>query len=471
MKAVIGIVIFFVFSAWNLYPQSRPFLLKPASFSSNLNDEFSPVLYQGNIVFCSNERDNSLISYKNEQRRFFKIYIAEKTDSMKWGRPLIFSREITSGFNDGPATFTKEGNIIYFSRNNAIDKSNKDNNEPSNKLGIYTAESIEGKWTAIQPFIHNNPLYTLSTPSLSPEGDRLYFSSDMPDGQGGLDLYYCDRKNDQWEAPINLGPDINTPGNESFPFAGNFGRLYFSSDSLPGFGGMDLFYTSAIAGKWMIPVHMDSLINTPSDDFGIVTDSTGETGFFSSNRRKTDDIFSFSKPKMEFSDCQNVIENKYCFTFYDENYQFMDTIAPIYRWFFDDGTSSAGIEAEHCFPGAGTYTVKLNITDGLTGELIIPEVEYNVELSDIEQAYIHSDSIGMVDQEISFDALQSNLNDFNITEYYWNFGDGFTQGPPQISTTFHQKGNYTVLLGLLGEKEPSGIIPKTCVKKQIKITD
>jgi PKD repeat protein len=213
---------------------------------------------------------------------------------------------------------------------------------------------------------------------------------------------------------------------------------------------------------------MDSALNSTADDFGIVADSTGESGYFSTNRRKTDDIFSFRTEKMEFGPCEKMKVNQYCFTFYDEN-QLIDSGSALYQWDFGDGIKVMGIEVEHCFPGPGQYSVILNITDKLTGKPIAEEVTYKVDLEDAEQAYINSDSVGIVNQFISFDALQSNLKDFKISGYYWNFGDGFVPGPARLNHAFYKEGEYTVLLGLIGEKEETGLVPKTCVKKIIKI--
>jgi len=291
----------------------------------------------------------------------------------------------------------------------------------------------------------------------------------MPGGNGGMDLYYCDRSNNDWNQPVNLGPIINTSKNESFPFACKFGKLYFASDGLEGFGGKDLFYTNEINGEWIVPVHLDSAINSAADDFGIVIDSTFENGYFSTNRRITDDIFSFSSAPVEFTDCDTIKENNYCFTLYDERHQTIDTILATYQWDFGDGIISIGKEVRHCFPGPGNYSVKLSIIDDLTGDFIAKQVEYKVELQNIEQAYINSSDVGIVDKSISFEGVTIDLKGFRITDYFWNIGDGFKPGGPLLNATFKKKGEYTVKLGLLGEKDSRGVIPKICVMKKIKI--
>jgi outer membrane protein OmpA-like peptidoglycan-associated protein len=454
-----------------LYAQSQRLIVKKAPFSSGTNDEFSPVFYKGGIVFCSNQRDNSLVSYKDGQNRLFNIFYVTRKDSKRWKHPKILAKEITTDVNDGPVTFNENGNIMYYSRNNSIEKSLRNISDTANKLGIYSAELIDGIWTNIKPFTYNNPLYSFCTPALTPDGERIYFSSDMPGGSGGMDLYYCDRGNNDWDQPVNLGPVLNTLKNESFPFAGRYGKLFFASDGHKGFGGKDLFYTQEINGEWIVPVHMDSAINSTADDFGLVADSTFENGYFSTNRRNTDDIFSFSAAPAEFTNCDSLKENNYCFTFYDERHQLIDTIPVTYQWDFGNGIKCVGSEVKHCFPGPGEYTVRLSIMDELTGKAIAEQVEYKVELSTIEQAYIRSYNVGIVDKSIAFDGAKTNLKGYRITDYLWNFGEGFKPGGSMMSMTFKKKGEYTVQLGLLAEEDSLGRKLKTCVVKTIRIYD
>jgi hypothetical protein len=466
--------ILFLVTWWanaDVYAQSNRYTVKVAPFSSRLSDEFSPVFYKGGIVFCSNQGDNTFIGYQDEQNRLFKIFFVAKTKNNGFEQPKILSREITTDVNDGPVTFSEDVRYIYFSRNNNTEKLFRNISDTTNKLGIYSAELVDGKWTNIIPFPYNNPEYSFCMPALTPDGERIYFSSDMPGGGGGMDLYYCDRRNNNWDPPVNLGAVINTSKNESFPYAGKYRKLFFASDGHPGYGGKDLYYTQEINGEWIVPVHLDSAINSTADDFGLVADSTFNQGYFSTNRRGTDDIFSFNAAPIEFSFCDTIKENNYCFTFYDERYQLIDTMQVIYQWDFGDGIKRIGSEVKHCFPGKGRYMVSLNITDQLTGKEIAEQTDYEVDLEDIEQAYIHSNNVGMVDQPVTFDGAKSHLEGFNITDYLWNFGDGFKQGQPIMSHTFRKKGEFSVRLGLMGAKDSLGMIQKTCVVKNIRIFD
>jgi len=463
------ILLITLFTKAELHAQFQRFIVKPAPFSSRINDEFSPVFYKGGIVFCSNRSDNSLVSYKDEQNRLFKIFYVMKKGSTGWDQPKILAKEITTAFNDGPVTFNENGNIMYYSRNNSIENSLRNISDTSNKLGIYSAELINGIWTNIKPFTFNILLYSFCTPALTPDGERIYFSSDMPGGIGGMDLYYCDRRNNEWDKPVNLGPVINTAKNESFPFACKYGKLFFASDGHNGFGGKDLFYTQEINGEWITPVHLDSAINSAADDFGLVTDSTFENGYFSTNRRKTDDIFSFSSAPVEFMNCDTIKEKNYCFTFYDEKQRLIDTIQATYKWDFGDGIIRIGKEVKHCFPGPGKYSVKLTIIDELTGDSIAKQVEYKVELKNIRQAVIKSDDAGIVDKPISFEGAITDFKGINITDLFWDFGEGFKSGGQIMNHTFKKKGEYMVKLGLLAEKDSLGVVQKTCVMKKIKI--
>ncbi len=465
------LLLFFLILRVDLHSQNQRFIVKRVTFSSGINDEFSPVYYKDGIVFCSNIRDNSLVSYSNDQNRLFKIVYVPGNDSNGWKQTVLLSKELASGFNDGPATFNATRDTMYYSRNNSIEISYRSMNDTSNKLGIYSAELNNGIWTNVIPFKFNNQLYSLCTPSLSPDGDRIYFSSDMPGGYGKMDLYYCELINSAWGNPVNMGSVINTSKSESFPCAGKYGKLFFASDGHPGLGGKDLYYTQEINGIWINPVHLDSAINSPADDFGLVTDSTFEKGYFSSNRLRTDDIFSFSTTPAGFTSCDTLRENNYCFTLYDDQHHLSDTIPVTYIWDFGNGLKVTGTEVKHCFPGPGKYSVLLNIIDDLTGKAIAENVKYDVELKDAEQVYINSNYTGITGKPLSFDGFRTNLQNFKTTDYLWNFGDGYKPGGAYMTKTFKKEGEYSIRLGLAGSKDSIGIVPLKCVIKKIRILD
>ena len=455
----------------NLFAQTKSYRVNRTSFSSVTNDEFSPVYYKNGIVFCSNLKNNSPITYKNAQKKLFNIFFVDKKDSGNWTDIRLLAKELTTDYNDGPVTFNETGDTIYYCRNNNIKEQIKDISDTTNKLGIYTATLINGKWTNIRPFPYNNPLYSFVTPALTPDGKRLYFASDMPGGYGGADLYYCEKNNNGWDKPVNLGPVINTPKNESYPFTDKSGKLFFASDGHEGFGGKDIYYSQEFNGTWINPVHLDAEINSPYDDFGFVTNADFEDGYFSSNRRKTDDIFHFTVNPVQFPVCDSMVENKYCYLFYDEFYHKNDTFPVKYEWDFGNGIKKYGLQVNYCFPGPGKYEVKLIIRDSLMNDSISGRASYKLELKEAKQVYINSPDAGIVDKVISFNGLKTNLPGFRITDYLWDFGEGFKTRGPSINKIFNKKGEYTVQLGLLGETDSLGNTSKVCVYKKIKIFD
>ncbi len=210
--------------------QSETYTVKKTSFCSEKYDEFSPVYYKNGIVFCSN-RNLSLSNRSTSQNKgLFKIYYIDTTGKADWESAKFFSRNLTTILNDGPVTFNSSRDTIYFSRNQDVSSKLSDISSPRNKLGIFSAVLIGGQWTKVRDIRINNEWYNVTTPCLSPDGKKLFFASDKPGGFGGSDLYYSQWKNDRWEDPVNLGPVINTKGNESYPYINPSGELFFSSD-------------------------------------------------------------------------------------------------------------------------------------------------------------------------------------------------------------------------------------------------
>ncbi len=452
------------------YSQAERYSIFMAPFSTKNYNEYSPMYYNDGIVYCSNLKNNSFITYlsENEEKLINMFYVTPK-DSIHWKNCRLFSKELTTNFNDGPVTFNENENIIYYSRNNQVTKKLRDRLKLENKIGIYTAERNQENWTNCKPFIYNSPDYSITMPCLSSNGKRLYFASDMPGGFGGTDLYYCEQVNGTWDKPVNLGQIINTTKNETYPFITKSGMLFFASDGHEGFGGKDIFYSKEVNGEWIVPVHLDEPINSTMDDFGLITEDNFENGYFSSNRKKTDDIYAFTIIYPIFNSCDSLKENQYCFLFYNETRPEIDTLPIRYEWDFGDGVKENGIKVEHCFPGPGKYRVKLNIIDSLTDHTFLTQTSYDIELKEFEQPYINSVDKSTVNNPISFDGLKSYIHDFEIIDYYWDFGDGYRAKGSIIKHAYEQKGEYIVKLGLSGRKDKSGNVPQACVYKKIII--
>jgi outer membrane protein OmpA-like peptidoglycan-associated protein len=205
-----------------------------------------------------------------------------------------FQRKSNSKFNEGPLSFTPDGKRVFFTRNS------KKKNAATQKreLMLFTAEvSTKGKWSNITPCNINNKAYSVGHPAVSKDGDYLVFASEAPGGQGGTDLYVASLDaNGTIGEPLNLGPKVNTTGNEFFPWFSPEGQLFFSSNGLKGLGGYDLFVTELKNGKDVFnPMNLEAPINSLSDDIAIVYHEDMK-GYMSSNREKNNDnIYSFTQ--------------------------------------------------------------------------------------------------------------------------------------------------------------------------------
>ncbi len=352
-----------------------------------------------------------------------------------------------------------------------IEGSSREISSVRNKLGIFSAVKEGNSWTKIRELRFNNEWYNISTPYLSPDGKRLYFASDMPDGYGGSDLYYCQWEGDYWDEPVNLGSTINTKGNEAYPFITPAGEILFASDGHPGLGGKDIFYSRPMGNDWLHPVRLDSPINSQFDDFGIITDSLMSEGYFSSNRLKTIDIYRFKTrfPQIFYADIQR--ENQYCFTFTDSGAITVDTLNLRYVWDFGDGKKAYGEVVHHCFPGPGNYNVKLDIIDRSTGNLFFSKLKYALTLRDYEQPFITSPDVAVVGEQINLNGNQSYLPGYETLLYSWEFGEGTRMTGPNANVTFKAKGEFNINMGVKLKSLTTGIIHNTGITKKISVVN
>lgn len=222
------------------------------------------------------------------------IWFSGKDEKGQWKRPEPVEGELNSDAEEGIASFSPDGSTMYLT---------KARREPNANTGveIYTSQRSDAKWSAPVKFeITSDTLSNYGHPAVSPDGRWLVFSSDMPGGQGGRDLWRINLL-ERSGSLENLGEWINTPGDEVFPAFRSDSVLYFASDGHPGYGGLDIFRAEQTpSGGWTV-VNMGSPINSASDDFGI-TFGEGESGFFSSNRgdnRGYDHIYSFELPELK----------------------------------------------------------------------------------------------------------------------------------------------------------------------------
>ena len=205
----------------------------------------------------------------------------------------------------GVCCFTSDGKTMYFSYSKPI--KGKDQGAK-----IYKSDRASGTWSEPQEVkLFADSTITCGHPSLSASGDTLYFVSDAPNGYGGKDIYFAELENGEWVGATNLGPSINTAGDELFPTIRHDGTLYFASNGHPGYGGLDLFKAVKQDSTYLL-FNLGAPFNSAGDDFGITFEGDSENGFFSSNRGQKkgyDQIYRFVLPEMVFSVEGSVTDN------------------------------------------------------------------------------------------------------------------------------------------------------------------
>lgn len=250
--------------------------------------EYAPAFYQKGLAFTSNTNERFVASHRImwNKERFTDIYTVQEDNKGDLKSIDKLPAPINSKLNDGAATFNAAGDEIFFTRNNKHCKKH-------DQLQILCSKFNGTNWSNPKVLSFEVSGSSYAHPSLSSDGNTLYFSSDVPGGQGGMDLYMVHRSNVGWEAPVNLGAVVNTSGNETFPYIAGDSSLYFTSDGQPGYGGMDLFHSKFKEGKFAKPDNMGVDFNSAKDDLSLIVDTRNRTGYFASNRDGDDDIYSF----------------------------------------------------------------------------------------------------------------------------------------------------------------------------------
>ncbi len=461
----------FLFLLWQLsaFGQSR-YALNKLPLSSPNYDEFCPILWEDSLIYCSNQEHEFLLTYHDGQNRaLFNLFMIGLEGEKKGMKPSVLSPALVTPFNDGPAALSPDGTQMAYSRNLGVKTRRRNVLKMNNHLGIYFAEQENGIWEYRGDFPYNNKEYSLTTPCFGPDGSYLYFASDMPEGNGGTDLYRSEWREGSWGEPVNLGGVINTEGNEIYPFVAENGDLYFASDGHPGLGEKDIFLTRFEGGRWMEPLHLEYPLNSENDDFGMVTNGEFSEGYLSSNREKSDDIYRFYTHIPQLFECDSQLTNNYCFEFWDEEYPGIDSLPVIYEWTFSDSTKVQGLRVSHCFPGAGLHWARLNIIDDRTDSTFYMQSSREFEITDHEQPFITSQYEGVEKAAFSFNGLNSHLPGFTTEQFIWDFGDGgFAEGA-EVDHSYEEAGTYMVKLGLKGKAEGESEVQIRCVQKTVRI--
>jgi len=262
---------------------------------NSTEQDFGVTYFKNEIVYTSSKHDINAAyrRWNGNNLPFLDLYSGKLEENGEITNSKKMS-SLNKKYHEGPASYNKTGNVIIYTQDNYQSKSS----DGIRKLELMESTFKDGKWSEKIPFALNDKEYSVGHPSLSADGNTLYFASDMPGGIGGVDIYRVIRNADgTWGKAENLGEKINTEGNEMFPFVHESGMFFFSSDGRPGLGGLDVFVSQLKNNQFTKVINLGTPVNGSKDDFSFVLNEYKTKGYFASNReggKGDDDIYSFN---------------------------------------------------------------------------------------------------------------------------------------------------------------------------------
>ena len=279
--------------------------IKSLDINSQVSD-FAPSFHGDELVF-STARDTGIVSRRIHEWNngaFLNLYKASLSEDQQLGDPKRLSKKLNTRTHESSSVFTKDGNMMYFTRNNSENRKFARDSEGVSRLKLYVSTFRDGEWQQAVELPFNSDEYSVAHPALSEDDRTLYFSSDMPGTLGASDIFKVAVNEDGSFGTIaNLGNTVNTEARESFPFIAD-NVLYFSSDGHPGLGGLDVFGTS-LDGENNPILNLGEPLNSKQDDFSYIINSESK-GYFASNReggKGDDDIYGFTETEPLIFDC------------------------------------------------------------------------------------------------------------------------------------------------------------------------
>jgi outer membrane protein OmpA-like peptidoglycan-associated protein/tetratricopeptide (TPR) repeat protein len=284
---------------WTSFPRS--IAVAKSDLINSSSKDFGVVSYKTGLIFSSNR-----LTDNNTSVNYYRLFFADGASNNKDGYTILpLSKEINNKYNNGPASFARNGSEIWFCRTNY--KNGMFSDRQFNTVQLYFCLSQNSDWFQAQPFKYNSEKYSIAFPSISEDGKALYFASDMLGGYGGMDIYVSYKSDTGWTKPANLGPGINTVLDEISPFWNESNStLYFSSQGHIGMGGFDIFSSKKVSGRWSRPNNLRAPINSSKDDYAFSLVSNTK-GYFTSNRdrnSKNDVNYMFDFSRSTFSNAE-----------------------------------------------------------------------------------------------------------------------------------------------------------------------
>ncbi|GGG38896.1 cell envelope biogenesis protein OmpA [Croceivirga lutea] len=385
--------------------------------SNSKYSDFSPTYIAKNKVVFASARDSGFLKtrrYKRNNQPFLNLYAADENQENKELQNVRkFSSNINSKFHEAALAITPDGKTIFFTRNNYKKKLRKDK-KGTNHLNLFVSKLIDGNWSTPERVPFNSDNYSVGHPTVSLDGKKLYFVSDMPGGYGETDIYQVNILDDgTYSEPINLGAEVNSKDKEMFPFVSN-NRLYFSSNKADGFGGLDVYISNFVENKYSNPINLGEKFNSNRDDFSFVVDENNEKGYFASNRKGgkgDDDIYHFylHKKAKSFSAIVGNIYEQISgdkiegveIELYDDNNNLLETTT----------TTSSGVFTFKNLEQHKSYTIKTTSEQYLQTNQSVYIADQKRVMADVPLKTMPTPEILLVGKEnIYFDFDSSKLN-------------------------------------------------------------
>ncbi|HNG89172.1 MAG TPA: carboxypeptidase regulatory-like domain-containing protein, partial [Saprospiraceae bacterium] len=283
-----------------LFSQTQPIKVqvKNETAVNTTGLEFSPTFYEDGIVFIStNNAGLKKVTDAQLKLSAMSILRSRRNAEGLLQTPEPFAKELSSEYHEGPVCFDRTAETVYFSRNVLINGKVLTDKDGRQRMRLYSAKKSGSGWSDPVALPFNNNEFDDCHPAISIDGDKLYFSSNRPGGIGGMDLYVAYKVGESWSEPVNLGSNVNTTGNEVFPFVHADNTLYYASTGLQGKGGLDMYFTTPTgSNEWSKPQNLGEPFNTAGDDFGLIVDLDKINGYYSTagaGGQGGDEIMSF----------------------------------------------------------------------------------------------------------------------------------------------------------------------------------
>lgn len=312
-----SIIIVFLFCVGFINAQNENYKIQNLEVNTEHSD-FGVAYYGDSIaIYASSKKIRSIVkrNWKQNNQPYLELYSGSILSDGEINESDYFSETLKTKFHESNVAFTNDFKTVYFSADNYIKGKGVERDTTGwVNIQMYRATvATDGKWTNIVSMPFNNNNYSTGHPTVNKSGDKLYFTSDMPNGYGLTDIWAVDiNKDGTYGDPINLGATVNTSGKEMFPFISDKDQLYFSSDGREGIGELDIYVTQkSTESDYYIPINLGEPLNSLKDDFSIAYRNGSKFGHFSSNRdggKGDDDIYYFEELIPTVFECNQVVK-------------------------------------------------------------------------------------------------------------------------------------------------------------------